>query len=125
VGFEQGSRLESDESEAPDILLLIVLFLEADDALALNQLNIVPFADPAVSLDFSDREIVLVAETDLVDPVFACLDAYLSDGAALFEHHLLVALVDAGVSGEGRRHAVAQVELHRQNATYLVVGNAL
>ena len=115
------SWLERDQSEPAHILLLIMLFRKADDAFTLLQHYIMPLTNPAISLDLANREIVLIAETNLVDPVLACLQAYFSDGTCLVKNNSLVALVDAGVAGEGRHHAVAEMELHRKNAAYLVV----
>lgn len=72
-----------------------MLLLEADDALALFEDDVVPLAHSAVSLDLANGEVVLVAEANLVDPVLAGLDTYLSDGSVPVEHYLLITLVDA------------------------------
>ena len=72
-----------------------MFFLEAHDALALLEHDIVPLANTAVGFYLADREVVLVAEANLVDPVLAGLDPHFADGAILVEHHLLVALVDS------------------------------
>ena len=72
-----------------------MLFLEAHDAFAFLEHDIVPLANTAVGFYLADREVVLVAEADLVDPVLAGLDPHFANGAILVEHHLLVALVDS------------------------------
>ena len=72
-----------------------MFFLEAHDAFSLFEHDIVPLAYTAVSLYLADREVVLVAEANLVDPVLAGLDADFANRAILVEHHLLVALVDS------------------------------
>ena len=72
-----------------------MLFLEAHDAFAFLEHDIVPLANTAVSFYLADREVVLVAEANLVDPVLAGLDPHFAYGAILVEHHLLVALVDS------------------------------
>lgn len=70
-----------------------MLFLEADDAFALFQNYVMPFTDATISLDLCDREIVLVAEADLVDPVLARLDTNLSNATRLVNNDRLVTLV--------------------------------
>ena len=124
VGLVCSLRLEGDEAKASHVLLLVVLFLEAHNALAFLQNDVVPLSHSTVCFDFANGEIVLVAEANLVDPVLGGLDADFADGAVLVDDHLLVALVDAGVACERRRHAIRQVELHRENATDFVVLDA-
>ena len=63
------SRFEGDEAEATDVVLLVVLLLEADDALALLNGDVVPVAHAAVRLHLPNQVVVLVAEPNLVHPV--------------------------------------------------------
>jgi len=100
------SGLEGDKAEPANILLLVVLFLEAHDAFTLLKHHVVPITYAAVSLHLADGEVVLVTEANLIDPVLAGLDADLADGPVLVEHNQLVALVDSRVPSEGRHNAV-------------------
>ena len=72
-----------------------MLFLEAHDAFAFLEHDIVPLANTAVGFYLANREVVLVAEADLVDPVLACLDAHFADCARFVKNDGLIALVDA------------------------------
>ena len=77
-----------------------MFLLEAHNALTLFENDIMPFAHSAVSLHFSNGEVVLVAEPNLVDPVLAGLDTNFADGPILIEYDLLIALVDARVASK-------------------------
>ena len=71
-----------------------------------------PLTDTAVSLDLTNREIILIAELNLVHPVLAGFNAHFANSARLIKHDLLVALVHTGVAGERRHHTVVKMELH-------------
>ena len=89
-----------------------MLLLEANDALTLLEYDIVPLAHATICLHLADREFVLVAEPDFVHPVLARFDTNLADRAIGWQIHTRIALVDTGVSCEGRGETVAQMELH-------------
>lgn len=72
-----------------------MFLLEAHNTFTPLEDDIVPLAYTAVGLYLADREVVLVAKANLVDPVLAGLDADFANVAILVEYHLLVALVDS------------------------------
>ena len=72
-----------------------MFLLEAHNAFTSLEHDIVPLSHTAVGLYLADREVVLVAEANLIDPVLASLDADFANLAILVEYHLLVALVDS------------------------------
>jgi len=115
------SGFEGDETEAADILLLIVFLLEANDALALFQDDIVPLSHAAVRFHLANGEIGIVAEPYLVDPVLAGFDANLADGSVGWEIYTRLTSVQSRGSGERRAHTVRQVELHRQDAAHFII----
>ena len=89
-----------------------MLFLEANNALTFLNNDIMPFTDSAISLDLTNREVVIVAEADFVHPVLAGLNSDFTYWPSFVKDNLLVALVDARVSCERRCHPVVQMKLH-------------
>ena len=57
-----------------------MLFLESNDALTLLKDNVMPFSHPAVSFNLTDRIVILVTETDLIDPILTGFDSNLANG---------------------------------------------
>ena len=89
-----------------------MFFLEAHDALSFFKDDVVPLSNATIGLDLSDRVLVLVEESDLIDPVLARLDPDLPDWPVRREADALLASVNSTCSGEWRAHAVGKVELH-------------
>ena len=82
-----------------------MLGLEANDSFALLEDEIVPLADTAVSFHLADRVVVLIAETNLIDPVLARLQSYLAHGTVGWQVANLIAFVHARVPRKRRREA--------------------
>lgn len=97
------SRFKCDKAKPTHILLRIMLGLEANDSFTLLQDEIVPLTNTTVSLHLANRVVVLVAEANLIDPVLACLQSYLANGAVGRQVANLIAFVDARVPRERRR----------------------
>ena len=75
LGMTVISGLERDEAESAHILLIVMFLLETDDTLALFEHDVVPVTNATICLHFSNRVVVLVAESDFVHPVFASFDS--------------------------------------------------
>lgn len=71
-----------------------MLFLKSNDALTLLEEHVVPLADPTVCFHLADRVVVLIAESNLIDPVLACFDANFADLAVCWENHARLASVN-------------------------------
>ena len=85
-----------------------MLGLEADDALTFFQNEIMPFSDATVSLHLPNRVVVLITEANLIDPILACFQTYLSNRSIRRQMTNLVAFADARVSSEGRCQAATR-----------------
>ena len=85
-----------------------MLGLEANDSLTFFQNEIVPFSNATVSLHFTNRVVVLITEANLIDPILACFQSYLSNWSIRRQMTNLVAFADARVSSEGRCQAATR-----------------
>ena len=62
-----------------------MLLLEADDALALFQYDVVPLANTTVRFHLSNGVITIITEPNLVNPILASFDSNLSNWSVCWE----------------------------------------
>ena len=84
-------------------MLPIVLLLEADDSFVPLNKDFVPVTDPTVCLHLAQRQVKLVEEADLVDPILARFYSNLANLPIWRQNQHLVTLVDSRPPSKWRR----------------------